>query len=187
MAKSGARLLPSPPKKLEREAETFKSDLYSLGRNGFPCDVGPSAVRGRRSKTPVAMMHLSGSVISVKAFAPDISDQTAYAVSKAMARYPEDRYESYAAFIEHLEDAKRRITDPGFREKRTEEVEIIATAGGAKYKLWLIIGMVAIVVVMVGLLIWKGPSLLNLQQNQCAASRVERLRPQGCACPGFAS
>jgi len=83
----------------------------------------------------VAMMHLSGSVISLKAFAPDISDQTAYAVSKAMARYPEDRYESYAAFIEQLEDAKRRITDPNFREKRKEEVEILETAGGAKYNL----------------------------------------------------
>jgi len=106
----------------------------------------------------VAMMHLSGSVISLKAFAPDISDQTAYAVSKAMARYPEDRYESYAEFIEQLEDAKRRITDPNFREKQKEEVEIIATPGGEKYKMWLIIGMVAIMVIIVGLLVWMGPA-----------------------------
>ncbi len=92
-------------------------------------------------------MHLSGNVVSLKAFAPDVSDQTAYAVAKAMARYPEDRYESYAAFIEQLEDAKRRITDPEFREKLSKEkpVEIISTQTGSRYGLYLIIGMVFIV------------------------------------------
>jgi len=170
------------PEKLEREAETFKSDLYSLGATLFHAMSGRPPYEGDDPNS-VAMMHLSGSVISVKAFAPDISDQTAYAVSKAMARYPEDRYESYAAFIEQLEDAKRRITDPGFREKRTEEVEIIATAGGAKYKLWLIIGMVAIVVVMVGLLIWKGPSLLNLQQNNAPPPELNDYVPKAVPVP----
>src|SRR5476651_1061004 len=152
------------PEKLEREAETFKSDLYSLGATLFHAMSGRPPYEGD-DPNAVAMMHLSGSVISLKAFAPDISDQTAYAVAKAMSRYPEDRYESYAAFIEQLEDAKRRITDPGFREKQKEAVEILGTAGGAKYKMWLIIGMVVIVVILVGLLIWKGPSLLHLQQN----------------------
>jgi len=152
------------PEKLEREAETFQSDLYSLGATLFHAISGRPPYEGD-DPNAVAMMHLSGSVISLKAFVPEISDQTAYAVSKAMARYPEDRYESYAEFIEQLEDAKRRITDPAFREKQKEEVVIIAPAGGGKSSLWLIICMVAIVVIMVGLLIWKGPSLLHLQQN----------------------
>ena len=154
------------PEKLERETETFKSDLYSLGATLFHAMSGRPPYEGEDPNS-VAMMHLSGSVISLKAFAPDISDQTAYAVSKAMARYPEDRYESYAAFIEQLEDAKRRITDPNFREKQNKEkqVEIIATNAGAKYGLWLIIGMVAIVLVVAGLLFWKGKSLLHLEQN----------------------
>jgi len=148
------------PEKLEREPETFKSDLYSLGATLFHAMSGRPPYEGEDPNS-VAMMHLSGNVISLKAFAPDISDQTAYAVSKAMARYPEDRYESYAEFVEQLEDAKRRITDPNFREKRKKEVEIINSAGGAKYKMWLIIGMVVFVVLMAGLLVWKGPSLLK--------------------------
>src|SRR5471030_197291 len=143
------------PEKLEREKETFQSDLYSLGATLFHAMSGRPPYEGD-DPNAVAMMHLSGSVISLKAFAPEISDQTAYAVGKAMARYPEDRYESYAAFIEQLEDAKRRITDPNFREKQKTGVEILATASGAKYKMWLIIGMVAIVVIIAGLLIWKG-------------------------------
>jgi len=152
------------PEKLEREAETFQSDLYSLGATLFHAMSGRPPYEGDDPNS-VAMMHLSGSVISLKAFAPDVSDQTAYAVSKAMARYPEDRYESYAAFIEQLEDAKRRITDPHFREKQKQEVEIITTPSGSKYTMWLIIGMVVIMAVVIGLLIWKGPSLLNPQQN----------------------
>ena len=165
------------PEKLEREKETFQSDLYSLGATLFHAMSGRPPYEGE-DPNAVAMMHLSGSVISLKAFAPDISDQTAYAVSKAMARYPEDRYESYAAFIEQLEDAKRRITDPGFREKQKEEVEILGTPGGAKYKMWLIIGMVAIVVIIAGLLVWKGSSLLNLQQNNAPPADLNDYTPK---------
>src|SRR5271170_4070989 len=135
------------PEKLEREREDFRSDLYSLGATLFHAISGRPPYEGD-DPNAVAMMHLSGNVISLKAFAPEISDQTAYAVSKAMARYPEDRYESYAAFIEQLEDAKRRITDPSFRDKPPEEVEIIETASGAKSGMWVIIGMIVIVVVM---------------------------------------
>src|SRR5271163_4122283 len=123
------------PEKLEREAETFKSDLYSLGATLFHAMSGRPPYEGD-DPNAVAMMHLSGSVISLKAFSPDISDQTAYAVSKAMARYPEDRYESYAAFIKQLEDAKRRITDPNYRANQQKHVEILDEPGGGKMKLY---------------------------------------------------
>jgi serine/threonine protein kinase len=170
------------PEKLEREAETFQSDLYSLGATLFHALSGRPPYEGDDPNS-VAMMHLSGSVISVKAFAPNISDQTAYAVSKAMARYPEDRYESYAAFIEQLEDAKRRITDPNFRENQNKEVEILATPGGAQYKLYLIIAMVAIVVIMAGLFIWKGKSLLHLDQNSAPPADMNDYAPKAIPAP----
>jgi len=168
------------PEKLEREAETFQSDLYSLGATLFHAMSGRPPYEGD-DPNAVAMMHLSGTVVSLKAFAPDISDQTAYAVSKAMSRYPEDRYESYAAFIEQLEDAKRRITDPNFKEKRKEEVEILETAGGAKYNLYLIIGMVAVVLIVGGLLLWKGKSLLHMDQNSAPPADMNDYAPKPVA------
>jgi len=149
------------PEKLEREKETFQSDLYSLGATLFHAMSGRPPYEGD-DPNAVAMMHLSGNVISLKAFAPDVSDQTAYAVAKAMARYPEDRYESYAAFIEQLEDAKRRITDPSYRENQKKNVEILGTPDSNKYTIWLIIAMVAVVIIMGGLLYWKRNVLLNL-------------------------
>jgi serine/threonine protein kinase len=151
------------PEKLEREPETFKADLYSLGATLFHAISGRPPYEGD-DPNAVAMMHLSGKVVSLKAFVPDISDQTAYAVAKAMARYPEDRYNSYAEFVEQLEDAKRRITDPAFRAKQMQAVEIIGGRESNRLTTWLIIGMVVIVLAMVGLLIWKGPALLHQQQ-----------------------
>lgn len=152
------------PEKLEREKETFQSDLYSLGATLFHAISGRPPYEGE-DPNDVAMKHLSGNVVSLKAFVPTISDQTAFAVSKAMARYPEDRYASYAEFIEQLEDAKRRITDPNYRSTQSQNVAIIDTPNAAKQQKWLIIGLVAIVVIVVGLLLWKGSSLFQLPQT----------------------
>jgi len=148
------------PEKLEHEPETFSSDLYSLGATLFHAISGRPPYSGD-DPNAVAAKHLSGSVISLKAFVPDISDQMAYAISKAMARYPEDRYESYDAFIQQLEDAKRRITDPHFHETQHQDVAILESSAAARHGLWLMIGLVAITVVVLGLLIWKAPSLLH--------------------------
>jgi serine/threonine protein kinase/DNA-directed RNA polymerase subunit RPC12/RpoP len=151
------------PEKLEREPETFKSDLYSLGATLFHAMAGRPPYEGE-DPNAVAMMHLSGNVVSLKAFVPDISDQTAYAVAKSMARYPEDRYESYAEFISQLEDAKRRISDPNFRASQKKEVEILDEPSKNPYMAWLIIGMVVIVVLLLGVLIFEGPKLLHPDQ-----------------------
>src|ERR1700683_3545472 len=119
------------PEKPERQPEDFRSDLYSLGATLFHVMSGRPPYEGD-DPNAVAMKHLSGNVISLKAFVPTISDQTSYAVSKAMARYPEDRYASYAEFIEQLEDAKRRITNPQLRERKKQVEEIIVTDDGKK-------------------------------------------------------
>jgi serine/threonine protein kinase len=148
------------PEKLERLPEDFRSDLYSLGATLFHAISGRPPYEGS-DPNEVAMKHLSGSVVSLKAFVPDISDQTTFAVSKAMARDPDDRYASYGEFIAQLEDAKRRITDPNFRESQKKDVAILGSARGSKYGIWLILGVVAIAVILLGLIIWKGSSLLN--------------------------
>lgn len=148
------------PEKLERKPEDFRSDLYSLGATLFHAISGRPPYEGQ-DPNEVAMKHLSGSVVSLKAFVPDISDQTTYAVSRAMAREPDDRYQSYAEFIEQLEDAKRRITDPEFREKQAEDVVILGTPSTAKFWLWGMIGLVVVVILLGGLLIWKGSALFQ--------------------------
>jgi serine/threonine protein kinase len=164
------------PEKLERKPEDFRSDLYSLGATLFHAISGRPPYEGK-DPNEVAMKHLSGSVVSLKAFVPDISDQTTYAVSRAMAREPDDRYQSYAEFIEQLEDAKRRITDPEFREKQAEDVVVLGTASTAKFWLWAMIGLIAVVVLLGGLLIWKGSSLF--QPKDTVSSELNGYVPKG--------
>jgi serine/threonine protein kinase len=148
------------PEKLERLPEDFRSDLYSLGATLFHAISGRPPYEGDDPNV-VAMKHLSGTVVSLKSFVPDVSDQTAFAVGKAMARYPEDRYESYGDFIAQLEDAKRRITDPNFKETRKRDVAIITAGHGSKYGIWLALGVVVIVVILLALFIWKGAALMT--------------------------
>jgi serine/threonine protein kinase len=148
------------PEKLERRPEDFRSDLYSLGATLFHAISGRPPYEGE-DPNDVAMKHLNGNVVSLKAFVPGISDQTAYAVSKAMARHPEDRYDSYAEFISQLEDAKRRITDPHFREKQQEQVVILETTESAKYKGIMIMGVVMIIFILLGTILWKGSALFE--------------------------
>jgi eukaryotic-like serine/threonine-protein kinase len=156
------------PEKLEREPEDFRSDLYSLGATLFHAISGRPPYEGE-DPNEVAMKHLSGSVVSLKAFVPDISDQTTYAISKAMARYPDDRYPSYAEFIEQLEDAKRRITDPNYyTTRKSEEAVKIETPTEEKYKRWLLASLIAVVVLLLGLFMWQGTSLLQPKERPLA-------------------
>jgi eukaryotic-like serine/threonine-protein kinase len=164
------------PEKLERQPEDFRSDLYSLGATLFHALSGRPPYEGD-DPNEVAMKHLSGNVISLKAFVPDISDQTSYAVSKAMARHPQDRYESYAEFIGQLEDAKRRITDPGFHEKRKQDVAIISLAPSVRYRVWIVAGLVSVVLLLGVLVFFKGSTLLH--QKETISSEIENYVPKG--------
>ena len=164
------------PEKLERQPEDFRSDLYSLGATLFHAISGRPPYEGE-DPNDVAMKHLSGSVVSLKAFVPTISDQTSYAVSKAMARYPNDRYQSYGEFIEQLEDAKRRITDPDFFEKQQEDVVIIPTHA-AKYGVWIVAALIAGVLIIGALFYFKGSSLFHQKEANSAELQGYAPKPE---------
>ncbi len=100
------------PEKLERQPEDFRSDMYSLGATLFHAIAGRPPYDAE-DPNEVAMKHLNGSSVSVKAFAPSVSNETAYAISKTMARYPDERYQSYEEMISQFEDAKRRVLARG--------------------------------------------------------------------------
>jgi eukaryotic-like serine/threonine-protein kinase len=106
-----------PPEKLDGEPEDFRSDMYSLGASLFHA-VANRPPYDDADPQKVAVMHLSGEAVSVKTFVPTISDQTANAISRAMARYPADRFPNYDEFIRQLEDAKRRLLAAAELEKK---------------------------------------------------------------------
>lgn len=96
------------PERLEQIPEDFRSDMYSLGVSLYHALSGRPPFDANTAEL-VAAKHLSESPLPLKTLAPTVSDHTAYAIMKAMARHPEDRFNSYEEFIEQLEDAKRRM------------------------------------------------------------------------------
>ncbi len=113
------------PEKLDGRPEDFRSDIYSLGGTLF------HALSGRppfdaKTASMVVLKHLKSQAVSLQAFAPGISDETAYVVNRMLAKEPEDRYASYDELIAHLNYARqqllRRAADPKTRAREAARV-----------------------------------------------------------------
>jgi hypothetical protein len=57
----------------------------------------------------VALKHLKSQAVSLQAFAPDVSSETAFVINKTLSKDPENRYQSYHELIEHLDYARNEV------------------------------------------------------------------------------
>lgn len=135
------------PEKLERQPEDFRSDMYSLGATLFHAIAGRPPYDAE-DPNEVAMKHLTGSSVSVKAFAPSVSNETAYAIAKAMARYPDERYQSYDEMISQFEDAKRRVLARGMGN--VEGPVDLTDHKKQKQTTYMLLGLLLIILLVVG-------------------------------------
>jgi serine/threonine protein kinase len=142
------------PERLEQKPEDFRSDMYSLGVSLYHSLCGHPPFDASTADL-VAAKHLNDKPLSVKTYAPYVSEPTTYAIMKAMARYPDGRYASYDEFIAQLEDAKRRLATQSARQN-TPQVEVETTATTDKRMAWIAGATVGfIVLIVVGFLVWK--------------------------------
>ena len=96
------------PEKLNHEPEDFRSDMYSLGGTLFHAVAGRPPFEAQNASL-VALKHLKSQVVSLQAFAPEVSSPTAYVINRMQAKNPNDRYTSYDELIEHLEYARNEL------------------------------------------------------------------------------
>jgi eukaryotic-like serine/threonine-protein kinase len=96
------------PENLNHEPEDFRSDIYSLGGTLFHALAGRPPFEAQNASL-VALKHLKNQVVSLQAFAPDVSSPTAYVINRMQAKNPNDRYASYDELIEHLEYARNEL------------------------------------------------------------------------------
>jgi eukaryotic-like serine/threonine-protein kinase len=96
------------PEKLNHEPEDFRSDIYSLGGTLFHAIAGRPPFEAENASF-VALKHLKSQVVSLQAFAPDVSSPTAYVINRMQAKNPAERYASYDELIEHLEYARNEL------------------------------------------------------------------------------
>lgn len=97
------------PEKLNNEPEDFRSDIYSLGGTLFHAVAGRPPFEAE-SASLVALKHLKSRAVSLQAFAPDVSSETAYVINRMLHKDPNQRYASYAELIDHLKYASDTVT-----------------------------------------------------------------------------
>jgi serine/threonine protein kinase len=149
--------------------------MYSLGTTLFHAIAGRPPYEAD-DPTEVAMKHLSGKIVSLKAFVPTVSNQTAFAISKSIARYPKDRYASYSEFISQLEDAKRRLQQKRSQPEEAAPIAIVETEEQSKSSFYLIIAIVVLVLVL-GVVLFIFRSSIFSQKKDATVQALEHYDP----------
>ncbi|MEI9895251.1 MAG: protein kinase [Chthoniobacter sp.] len=96
------------PEKLDQKPEDFRSDIYSLGATLFHALAGRPPFEAENASL-VALKHLKSQAVSLQAFAPHVSSNTAYVINRTLNKDPDQRYQSYDELIEHLEYALNEL------------------------------------------------------------------------------
>lgn len=100
------------PEKLDHKPEDFRSDIYSLGGTLFHALAGRPPFEGEDASI-VALKHVKSQAVSLQAFAPHVSTETAYVINRSLSKDPNDRYQSYDELIEHLDYALENLQAHG--------------------------------------------------------------------------
>jgi serine/threonine protein kinase len=104
------------PEKIRREAETFLSDMYSLGGTLYHALTGHVPFEAPTIDELVAA-HVQTALTPPNLVVPEITAPTSDALVRAMAKRPGDRYQSYDEFIMALNAARSQLLVQQYAQK----------------------------------------------------------------------
>jgi eukaryotic-like serine/threonine-protein kinase len=93
------------PEKINRQGETFHSDMYSLGATLYHALTGHVPFDAKTVEEVIAG-HVHTPLTPPNRVRPDVSQPTSDALVTAMAKRPQDRFPTYADFRMALEAAR---------------------------------------------------------------------------------
>jgi len=131
------------PEKLDRKPEDHRSDIYSLGGTLFHALAGRPPFEAENASL-VALKHLKSQAVSLQAFAPHVSSNTAYVINRTLAKDPAQRYQSYDELIEHLEYARTQLQAAGGKPARARRV-VLETDQEKQAMGWVVLGLIGII------------------------------------------
>ena len=140
------------PEKLNHEPEDFRSDIYSLGGTLFHAVAGRPPFEAENASL-VALKHLKSQVVSLQAFAPDVSSPTSYVINRTLARNPEERYQSYDELIEHLEYARAQLLGNIGKSRQPKARVVVEDEKQESAFGYIMMGLMALMLA-IGLLLW---------------------------------
>ncbi len=135
------------PEKLDNKPEDFRSDIYSLGGTLFHALAGRPPFEAENASL-VALKHLKNQAVSLQAFAPQVSSNTAYVINRTLNKDPDQRYQSYDELIEHLEYALNELQ--AGRGKVGEKRVVMETESEKKALGWLTFVMIGVLLAVIG-------------------------------------
>jgi hypothetical protein len=138
------------PEKLDHQPEDFRSDMYSLGGTLFHAIAGRPPFEADTASM-VALKHLKSKAVSLQAFAPDVSSATAYVINRTLHKEPDQRYQSYAELIEHLEYAKSQLLEASTGPRKARQRVVVESAGQQK-----VLGIITLVLLLLVVCIGGG-------------------------------
>jgi hypothetical protein len=139
------------PEKVAGEKEDFRSDIYSLGGTLFHALAGRAPFEANTA-TDVVIKNLTTPALSLKTFAPDITDETARAVGRMLIKNRAARYNSYDTLIHDLQLAKQHLTTRGVHRVSQDVKQKVKKS---MVRAAVIIGAVALAIGVCGYLLWK--------------------------------
>ncbi|MDD2707457.1 MAG: serine/threonine-protein kinase [Verrucomicrobiae bacterium] len=131
------------PEKVADGQEDFRSDIYSLGGTLFHALAGRPPFEAGTS-TEVVLKHLRAPSVSLLAFAPECTPQTADVIGRMLKRDPNERPQSYDEVLNDLAYAKRFALE----KKPMEAVE-----QKTEFSMGLLIGVLLLILVCISALI----------------------------------
>ena len=96
------------PERVQQTGESFLSDIYSLAGTLYHALVGHVPFEAQTVEDVIAA-HISTPLTPAHQVLPEISVPTSEALTKAMAKRPEDRFGSYEEFRMALEAARSQL------------------------------------------------------------------------------
>jgi eukaryotic-like serine/threonine-protein kinase len=103
------------PEKIQRKGEDFHSDMYSLGGTLYHALTGHAPFEAATVDEIVAA-HVHVALTPPNHVVPEITELTSNALARAMAKQPEDRFQSYEEMQMALEQARSYLLVRQFQE-----------------------------------------------------------------------
>jgi len=134
------------PEKLDNQPEDFRSDIYSLGGTLFHALAGRPPYEAATASM-VALKQLKSQPISLQAFAPDVSSETAYVINRMLAKNPDERYQTYRELVEHLSYAKHKLLERAEKPHQPKARVVMETQQTRNLTGLLTLGLLLVLVV----------------------------------------
>lgn len=150
------------PEKLDQQPEDFRSDIYSLGGTLFHALAGRPPYEAETASM-VALKQLKSQPVSLQAFAPDVSSETAYVINRMMNKNPDERYQSYEELIQHLTYARDKLLARVRAPERQKPKPLQLESREEKNFMGMItLVLVFVVLLVLGMGFWQWPRISSL-------------------------